>query len=257
MEYLLIGSVSLIASGLTFFSGFGLGTILLPVFALFFPIELAIAMTAIVHLLNNLLKLALTYRNCVKSVVIQFGVPALLSAMLGAFVLQKLSQRPSLCEYTLGEHSFDISPIKLVIAIVLLFFSLMELLPRLKKIQFPPQYLWLGGLLSGFFGGLSGNQGALRSAFLLKAGLNKDAFIASGVAIACLIDIPRLAVYSGQFPGLARASGLGLLFCAIVFACLGTVLGNRLVKKITIHSLQILVSIFLILFSILLGFGIV
>lgn len=46
--------------------------------------------------------------------------------------------------------------------------------------MFPPHWLPLGGLLSGFFGGLSGNQGALRSAFLLKAGLSKEAFIATG-----------------------------------------------------------------------------
>ena len=33
---------------------------------------------------------------------------------------------------------------------------------------------------SGFFGGLSGMQGALRSAFLARAGLSKEAFVASG-----------------------------------------------------------------------------
>ena len=34
MSYLVICSVALLASGLTFFSGFGLGTLLLPAFAL-------------------------------------------------------------------------------------------------------------------------------------------------------------------------------------------------------------------------------
>jgi acyl-CoA reductase-like NAD-dependent aldehyde dehydrogenase len=45
----------------------------------------------------------------------------------------------------------------------------------------PPGYLPVGGLLSGFFGGLSGHQGALRSVFLLRAGLTKESFIATGV----------------------------------------------------------------------------
>ena len=49
MTELIICLVALFGSALTFFSGFGLGTILVPVFALFFPIELAIALTAIVH----------------------------------------------------------------------------------------------------------------------------------------------------------------------------------------------------------------
>ncbi len=57
MEFVVIPVVALLASLLTFFSGFGLGTILLPVFALFFPVDIAVALTAIVHLLNNLFEL--------------------------------------------------------------------------------------------------------------------------------------------------------------------------------------------------------
>ena len=49
MDYLLVAAVALCVSGLTMYSGFGLGTLLMPVFALFFPIEVAVAATAIVH----------------------------------------------------------------------------------------------------------------------------------------------------------------------------------------------------------------
>jgi hypothetical protein len=35
-------------SGLTLFSGFGLGTVLMPAFAVFFPVPTAIAATAVV-----------------------------------------------------------------------------------------------------------------------------------------------------------------------------------------------------------------
>lgn len=54
MDVLVIAVSALVASGLTLFSGFGLGTILTPVFALFFPVATAVAMTAVVHLANNL-----------------------------------------------------------------------------------------------------------------------------------------------------------------------------------------------------------
>jgi len=256
MDYLLISCVALIGSGLTFFSGFGLGTILLPVFALFFPLELAISITAIVHLLNNLFKLFLTYPQANKRVVLRFGLPALFSALLGAYVLQSLSQLPNLSTYTLFNHSYEISPMKLVIALLLLFFSLLELLPGLKKLQFSEKYLVPGGVLSGFFGGLSGNQGALRSAFLIRAGLSKDAFIGSGVMIACMIDVSRLTVYSGRFPDFSDTKLISMLLCAIVAAFFGSLLGMRLIKKITLTSLQVLVSVFLIVFSVLLGMGI-
>ncbi|MEZ4804275.1 MAG: hypothetical protein R2852_01970 [Bacteroidia bacterium] len=56
----------------------------------------------------------------------------------------------------------------------------------------------IGGLISGFFGGLSGNQGALRSMFLLKSGLNKEAYIATGILIAFAVDITRLSVFQSN-----------------------------------------------------------
>ncbi|MGH8525978.1 MAG: hypothetical protein ACREXY_17780 [Gammaproteobacteria bacterium] len=40
MELLVIGIAACLVSGLTLFSGFGLGTVLTPVFALFFPVTL-------------------------------------------------------------------------------------------------------------------------------------------------------------------------------------------------------------------------
>ena len=77
MEYLVVAVVALLASTLTFFSGFGLGTLLLPAFALFFPVEQAIAMTAVVHLLNALFKALLIGRHADRGVVLRFGLPAI------------------------------------------------------------------------------------------------------------------------------------------------------------------------------------
>ena len=59
MSYLIICTVALAVSGLTLFSGFGLGTLLMPAFAIFFPVEVAVAATAIVHLANNIFKAGL------------------------------------------------------------------------------------------------------------------------------------------------------------------------------------------------------
>jgi uncharacterized membrane protein YfcA len=59
MEIVAVSVVALLASLLTFFSGFGLGTILTPVMVFFFPIEVAIALTGVVHFTNNIFKLIL------------------------------------------------------------------------------------------------------------------------------------------------------------------------------------------------------
>ena len=47
--HLAVALAALFAAGLTLYSGFGLGTLLLPVFALFYPVEVAVAATAMVH----------------------------------------------------------------------------------------------------------------------------------------------------------------------------------------------------------------
>jgi uncharacterized protein len=62
IDAVLICLTAFLAAGVTLFSGFGLGTLLMPVFVLFIPIETAIALTAVVHLFNNLLKLILLGR---------------------------------------------------------------------------------------------------------------------------------------------------------------------------------------------------
>jgi len=83
MELILIGAIALLTSGLTLFSGFGLGTLLMPVFALFFPVPLAIAATAVVHFANNLFKFGLLSKQADWQVVVRFSVPAAIAAMAG------------------------------------------------------------------------------------------------------------------------------------------------------------------------------
>ena len=47
MDYVIVCSSALVIALLTLFSGFGLGTLLMPAFALFFPVEVAVAATAV------------------------------------------------------------------------------------------------------------------------------------------------------------------------------------------------------------------
>jgi uncharacterized membrane protein YfcA len=256
-EYLIISLVSLVGSGLTLFSGFGLGTILVPVFALFFPIELSIILTAIVHFLNNLFKLLLLGRKADKKTIVRFGIPSILAAFLGAYLLSTISDTKPLAEYALMGKIFFITPVKLIIAILMLFFSLAEFIPRIKNLEIDPKYLPLGGLLSGFFGGLSGNQGALRTAFLIRVNLSKESFIATGVVLACLIDISRLSIYTEKIMLNHTRLNYDLILVATFSAFAGVYIGNKLLKKVTVNFVQNTVAVMLLLFSILLGFGII
>jgi len=257
MEIIIICFAALIASALTFFSGFGLGTIMLPVFALFFPVDVAVALTGVVHFTNNLFKITLVGKNTDKTVFLRFGIPAIIASFIGAWLLIRITEMPVLYEYILGNRTMQVTPVKLIVAVLLIIFAFVEIIPSIQHIKFEKDKLPYGGFLSGFFGGLTGMQGAIRSAFLLKAGLTKEAYIATGVAIACVIDISRLSVYASRFTEANLTDNLALLFVATSSAIIGAVLGNKLLKKITMKSIQLIVAVLLIIISVAMGSGLI
>jgi hypothetical protein len=250
MDYLLITLVSLFVSGLTLFSGFGIGTLLMPAFALFFPVPTAIAATAVVHLANNLFKIALIGKHADWQVVARFSLPAALAALIGASVLVGFAETAPLASYELSGRSFEVTPVKLVIGSLIVVFASLELSSAFANLAIPSKYLPLGGLLSGFFGGLSGNQGAFRSAFLLKAGLAKEAFVATGVVSAVIVDTVRLTVYGVSYFTTSfeavPAEIAGLVVSATLAAFIGAFVGRRLLKKVTLRTVQIIVAVCMI-----------
>ena len=256
MDYVVICLIALIGSALTLFSGFGLGTMLLPVFGLFFPIEIAIILTSIVHFLNNSLKLFLFGKNANKYITLAFGIPAILFAFLGAYVLKILTTMNPIFQYTIAEKTFVIMPIKLIIGVLLMVFSLIEFIPKYKNLSFDKKYLSFGGVLSGFFGGISGHQGALRSAFLIRTNLSKETFIATGVVIACLVDVSRLSVYIPQIIENKINLDYNLLILATLSAFSGVYFGNKLLQKTTIITIQNIIAVMLMIYAILLIIGV-
>ena len=257
MPYLIICLAAFLASGLTLFSGFGLGTLLLPVMVLFFPVDLAIALTAVVHVLNNGFKCWLLGRHADGAVVLKFGLPAILAALLGARLLLYLSDLQPLLHYQVWGREAYVMPVKLVVAVLMVVFALLELAPQRAPLALTPRYLPLGGMLSGFFGGLSGHQGALRSAFLIKAGLTKESFIATGVVISLMVDIPRIVMYGVTLPGLHLGDYRLLIAAAVLAAFGGAWLGNRLLTKVTLRLVQVLVALMLLGIAAALGSGLI
>lgn len=255
MEIIIIPLVAFLVSILTFFSGFGLGTILTPAFMLFFPVELSIGLTGIVHFLNNLFKLFLVGKNANKEILIRFGIPAIAAAFIGAWVLVQIPTSQILYSYTAFEKIVEVSVLKFTMALLLAFFAVLDLIPFLNSIQFGKKQLPIGGILSGFFGGLSGNQGALRSAFLIKVGLSKEVFVATTVVISCFVDFTRLSVYASHLKLSDLNANATLIVVATLAAFLGAFLGNKLLKKVTLKFVQTVVAILLIIMSLGLGLG--
>jgi uncharacterized protein len=257
MEITLISFTAFLVAILTFFSGFGLGTILTPVFMIFFPVDLAIGLTGIVHFFNNLFKLLLVGPKADKQVVIRFGIPAVIAAFLGSMLLLNIPDLKPLFAYQMIGRTYEVYPVKFIISILLIIFASIDLIPYFNKLQFGKDKLPIGGVLSGFFGGLSGVQGALRSAFLIKAGLSKEAFVATAVVVSTVVDFTRLSVYATRFTKSGLTDNLTLLLCATLSAIVGAYIGNKLLKKVTLKFLHVTVAIMLIFISIALGSGLI
>lgn len=253
MEYLIITLSAFLASLVTFYSGFGLATILMPIIAVFFPLPIAIGLTAVVHLVHSVLRTGLLWKAIDWKIVIRFGIPALIAVIPGALALQKLSQFAPLKKYTAFSIHGEISILHLCIGLLLILFATMEMFPNKIRVK----NLMLGGILSGFFGGLSGNQGAIRSAFLIHTQMRKEAFIGTNALIGAVVDLFRIVIYSWSFGQLLIHIDKALFGTAIVGALAGVFLGLTLLKKVTIAFIQKVIVTLLYFLGTLLVLGII
>lgn len=261
LMYLSVMAAALVVAALTLFSGFGIGTLLMPVFAIFFPVEAAVAMTAVVHLSNNLFKLMLVGRYADWKIAVRFIIPGLVFSAFGAYLLTRIASSAPLYSYEFyGVRELTI--LKLVVASLMMFFALLELSKRFDELSFPKKYIPFGGALSGFFGGLSGHQGALRSAFLIRSIDDKTKFIGTGVVCSVVVDLSRVAVYGSLFFGgtmttIVDSGGVNLISAAVLTAFLGSFIGNRLIKKVRMRHVRNLVGGMLLTLALLLGSGMI
>ncbi|MEK6624826.1 MAG: sulfite exporter TauE/SafE family protein, partial [Bdellovibrionota bacterium] len=98
---------------------------------------------------------------------------------------------------------------------------------------------------------------AMRAAFLIRAGLTKEAFIATGVVIAFLVDLTRISVYAANFSVIGFQQNRLMLLLATLAAFTGSFVGARLVKKVTLRTIQLLVAVMLVGIAIMMGLGLI
>ncbi|GAB4188123.1 MAG: sulfite exporter TauE/SafE family protein [Simkaniaceae bacterium] len=256
MIYLIIASSSLLAALLTFFSGFGMGTILMPIFAIFFPVPVAIGITALVHFLNNLLKFLLLIKSINWRITLIFGGAAVSTAAFGAWLLSIFSQMDPLWNYRIFGFSASITPVKLLVGILLMVFATVELFP-IPKFAIDAKALIFGGFLSGFFGGLSGHQGAFRSIFLIGSQITKKPFVATSASISFFVDLVRIIIYGFTLKAFFAQIDYAFLFIAVVFAFLGILIGFFLLKSITISFIRKIIMAMLYVLALFLISGLI
>jgi len=202
--------ITLIAAALTVPAGFGLATMLTPVVLLWLPPHEAIAVVAIIHGAHNAWKLKVLRTNIDLGAVKRYGWALILGAIIGSLLQSKIPSNPLL----------------LVVGIVLIILPLLSVTEKWTKLRLGETEDRIGGFGSGFFGGLTGHQGALRALFLQKRLPNKLAYAATASVLALVVDLTRIPIYL-YFEG-RGIMGVYILIIALVFAA---IMGVQLGKK--------------------------
>lgn len=204
-----------VAGAIASVSGFGIGSILTPLFAWQQGTKLAVAAISIPHLLGTALRFWRLRGHIDRRVLLSFGLASAAGGLLGALL-----------------HVYFKSPVLTVILGVLLVFAgLMQLTGMAERLRFRGKWTWIAGALSGGFGGLVGNQGGIRSAALLGFNLPKESFVATATAIALILDVVRMPIYFiAQWDQLLKAWIPIVLVTAGVVV--GTLSGERVLRQL-------------------------
>ncbi|OGP64420.1 MAG: hypothetical protein A3K22_04360 [Deltaproteobacteria bacterium RBG_16_42_7] len=228
MEILLISLLTFVAATIGTITGFGTSTIMIPVLAIFFqPVE-AIFLVAIIHWFGDIWKIALFRKGFNLRLIALFGVIGLITSYLGAFI--SLGANEEILLRFLGAF--------------LAGYALFLICQSKFKIPAGNIAALSGGALSGFFAGMFGIGGAIRSMFLSAFDLPKAVYIATAGAIGLLVDSTRIITYFTGGENLPKELWYGLLlFVPISF--LGAQIAKKLVNKIPQDRFRIVVAVFL------------
>jgi uncharacterized membrane protein YfcA len=210
--------VAIISGGVAALSGFGIGSLLTPVLATAVGMKVAVAAVSLPHFVATCVRLWGLRKHVDRRVLFHFGILSAVGGMLGA-LFQSKSNSPAL---------------SLVFAALLLFAGVSGLAGWSERMHFGRGTAWLAGALSGFFGGIVGNQGGIRSAALMGFQLSKESLVATATATGVLVDTARMPVYLAT-QGRALIPVATYIVLATVGCLIGTFWGVRVLERIPPH----------------------
>ncbi len=229
--YILYGLLIFVAAFVGVVAGFGFATISLAVLSLYLPFKTALLVVAILHLFVSSYKV-MAFKGAFNRYSFLFVLGGVIFSFVAAQMVDTLSS-PLLKK---GMGFF------LILYPLLIFYK-----PKFH-IHFTQPAAFIGGSLSGFFAGLIGMGGAVRSFFLSLFNLPKQMYIATGGLVSIAIDVTRVGVYM-QSSDLNMLNALQLVLFSAPFLLLGLFLGKKMVFKIPQHYFRTLVTVVLALFG--------
>jgi uncharacterized membrane protein YfcA len=202
------------AAALTVPAGFGLATMITPIVFLWLEPHEAVAVVGIVHGSHNAWKLKVLRSSVDYSAVRRYGWAMVVGALIGAAL----------------NTAVEADPLLLIVGVALVVLPLLSMSERWTNVRLPDAEDRIGGFGSGFFGGLTGHQGALRAMFLQKRLPNKTEYAATAAVLALVVDVTRVPVYVA-LEGWQILDAGWLIVGLVLAAVFGVQLGKRWLKK--------------------------
>ena len=229
----LLAGAGLIAAAIAAVTGFGIGSLLMPVLGIEVGLKLAVAAVAIPHLVGSAQRFWILRRHVERRVVLGFGVMSAVGGLIGALLYSRASS-----------HALGV-----VFGALLILAGISEFTGWMGRVRWGRRAAWVAGAVSGVLGGLVGNQGGIRSASMLGFDVPKESFVATATAIALFVDCARLPVYlvtqgreiAGIWPLLVFATG-GVV--------IGTLVGTRLLARLPQRAFRRIVAVLLLVLGV-------
>ncbi len=210
--------VAILAGATASVVGFGIGSLLTPLLAARYGTSIAVAAVTLPHAIATAVRCWRLRANIDRQVLLRFGLLSAAGALAGALLYTRLG--PTALTGILGA--------------LLILTSIAQLTGWSSRWRPRGPVVAIFGLISGFFGGVAGNQGGLRAAALTAFRLSPASFVATATAAGLLVDAARTPVYiwsaGPHLIELALPIGIAALGVLI-----GTVLGERMLLGLSVR----------------------
>lgn len=171
------GIISTVAGG-------GLSLILITAGSLFMDVKLAIVLNAYILLLNQSAKAWNFYPFAKRNIVLWAGLSGIIPTYIGARTLFLVS----------------IETMQIIIACTAIGFVILRNVRLLPVIKETKLNLVILGILSGFFGGLTGNGSLIRKPLFLQMGITKEVFLGTTSLLSLVLITGTLGAFIPETP---------------------------------------------------------
>ena len=211
MFFVAVFIVAILSGATATVVGFGIGSMMTPLLALRFGTATAVALVTLPHAAATAVRCWRLRAHVDRRVLVRFGLLSAAGALAGALIYTRLG--PGTLTRVLGG--------------LLLLTAAGQLSGWTSRWHFRGPVVALFGLVSGFFGGIAGNQGGLRSAAMTTFGLSPIGFVATTTATGLLVDAARTPVYL-CYSAPVMLTLWAPIMVATVGVLIGTIVGERM-----------------------------